>query len=346
MAKKKGSAPRRYVHIGFPKSASTSLQNFYFGQREDILHLGNGYNASGNSYIDEAVETVCEVDVRLKKEVLFDAKRSRAALTPHFDAAERDGRKAVGISSEFFCFPLGNEVDTADKARRLHRIMGEGTTAIIIVREQFSLLRSLYLEMVKGGYGGTYRKFLEYTLLYQVRSWCHDFAFHHLYELYADLFGADNVVLLPFETLKHEPAVFLGRLATSLGLPDDTTELRQVNQQSETKGFYEQLRRYNQRFPHEFGGLFYEPFNMNRMRSYFHNELELAVPHDRLADDFVRGPINQAAQRFNQISPLPDIDLNVPKAIEEHFEAIYAPSNAKLARYIDTDLAKLGYRVA
>lgn len=343
--KKKTDEPRRYVHIGFPKSASTSLQNFYFGQHQDIMHLGNGYNASGNSYVDEGVEMVCEVDVRLKKEVLFDAQVSRDRLAPHFERAAEAGSKAVGISSEFFCFPLGNEVDTADKARRLRAIMGEGTLVIVVVREQFSLLRSLYLEMLKGGYGATYRKFLEYTLLYQVRSWCYDFAFDTIHDLYADLFGADNVLVLPFEQLKHEPKAFLGTLASRLGVADSYSELRQVNQQGETKGIYEQMRRYNEKFPHEFGGLFYDPFNMSRMRSYFHNELQLAVPHDRLADDLVRQPITQAAQKVNTISPLPDIDLSVPKAIEERLTEIYAPSNARLQKALGVDLAKLGYRV-
>ena len=113
-------APRKYVHIGFPKSASTSLQNFYFPNHEDIHHLGNGFQGKGNAYIDEDVEMVCEVDVRLKKQFLYDANLSRARLKPHIAEAKKLGAKAVGISSEFFSFALANEVDTAEKAKRLH----------------------------------------------------------------------------------------------------------------------------------------------------------------------------------------------------------------------------------
>ena len=337
--------PTRYVHIGFPKSASTSLQNFYFPAHSQIYHLGNGFESKGNSYIDEDVEMVCEVDVRLKKQFLFDADVSRKRLEPHFDHAAKEKFKATGISSEFFCFALGNEVDTAEKARRLHAVMGKDTKVIIVIREQFSLLKSLYLELLKGGYPGTYRKYLEYTLLYQVRSWCYDFCFDHLFETYADLFGADNVKILPFEVLKQKPELFLKDLSTALGCDHKVKKIKSVNTQSPTLGFYEQLRRYNERFPHEFGGLFYEPFSMNRMRAYFHNELELEVPHDRLADDFMRMPFNQAAEKFSNISPLPDINLEFPKVLKDEFLKIYKPANKRLEKLSGLDVKSLGYQL-
>lgn len=337
--------PRRYVHIGFPKSASTSLQNFYFPNHPEIYHMGNGYEGKGNAYIDDDVEMVCEVDVRLKKNFLWDADVSRKRLEPHFAAAKEEGFKAVGISSEFFSFPLANEVDTAEKARRLHQIMGDNTTVVIIIREQFSLLKSLYLELIKGGYPGTYRKYLEYTLLYQVRSWCHDFCFDNLFEIYAEYFGAKNVCMVPFEKLKKDTPAFLGELSKAIQIGHEVKELRSVNQASDTLGFYEQLRKYNEKFPHEFGSAFYEPFSMNRMRAYFHNELELAVPQERLADDFMRIPFSQAATKFNNIAPSKDIDLNFPKALKEEFMKIYVPANQRLQKISKLDVAQYGYQV-
>ncbi|MEL7274765.1 MAG: hypothetical protein AAGK33_15175 [Pseudomonadota bacterium] len=346
MAKKaaaKKAPPTRYVHIGFPKSASTSLQNFYFPKHEQIYHMGNGYEGRGNAYVDEDVEMVCEVDIRYKRECLWDPQLSAERLAPHFQYAVDEGYKAVGISSEFFCFPLSNEVDTAEKARRLKHVLGDGAKVVIIIREQYSLLKSLYKEMLKGGYPGTYRKFLEYTLLYQVRSWCYDFCFDILYDHYADLFGEENVCMIPFEILKQDNSIFLGRISDALGIDHTITELKSVNEAKDSLGFYEQLRRYNERFPHEFGSAFYEPFSMNRMRAYFHNELELAVPHDRLADDFMRMPINQAAEKFTGMSPLADIDLRVPKGLKDQFDAIYGPSNQRLNERLGDDMAKLGY---
>ena len=339
-------SPRKYVHIGYPKSASTALQNFYFSKHPECYHMGNGYKSQGNKYVDEGIEIVAEVDIRFKKQFLYDEKVSLSRLQPHFDEAAEQGFKAVGLSSEFFCFPLGNEVDTVEKATRLRGLFGPHTVIVISIREQFSLLKSLYLEMLQGGYPGTYRKFLEYTLLYQVRSWCYDFCYDKIFDTYANLFGKKNVCMIPFELLKESPTVYLGSIAKSLGIENSITELRNVNQKREAPGYYEQLLRFNARFPREYGSKFYEPFSMNRMRAYFHEELELAVPHDRLADDFLRIPISQSALKFMKISQLGDIDLNVPKPIEEELLKIYGPSNSRLQEISGLDVAKHGYKMA
>src|SRR5690606_22553644 len=236
------------------------------------------------------------------------------------------------------------EVDPVEKAIRLRGLFGPDAVVVIVIREQFSILKSLYLEMLKGGFRGTYRKFLEYTLLYQVRCWALDFCYDKVFETYAGLFKKNNC-MLTLELLKNEPTQCLSRLSNTLGVEDNVTELRSLNQQSETLGYYEQLRRFNERYPHEFGTHFFEPFNMNRMRAYFHNELQLAVPHDRLTDDYMRQPMQQAARMFAERSELPDIDLKIPNAIEEELVKLYGPSNRRLKQVAGIDVEKFGYRM-
>lgn len=333
----------RFVHIGFPKSASTSLQNFYFGVHEEIYHLGLGYESKGNRYVDEGVEQVSEVDVRLKKEFVWSLEESRARLAPALEAAETGGYKATGMSNEFHSFALGNEVDTADKMRRLHALFGEGTKLIVVIREQFSFLKSLYLELLKGGYGGTYRNFLEYTYLYQVRSWCSDICYHNIYELGCEIYGEGNVHFAVLEDLKKDAPAFLSDMSAFLGVSNSVTEMRAVNTQEDSLEWYEQLRRYNERFPREFGTKFFEPFNMNRMRSYFHNELGLAVPHDRLADDMLRVPMSQAAKQATQFSKVTELDLTFPNSLRQKFNEVFAPSNARLSKHLGRDLGEVGY---
>ena len=339
------SKPKRYVHIGFPKSASSSLQNFYFAVHPECHHVGLGYESKGNVYFDEGAEQVSEVDVRLKKEFLWNAKESAKLLQPSFDYAEENNFKAVGMSNEFFSFALGNEVDTSDKARRLAQLFGKDAVVFIVIREQFSFLMSLYLELLKGGYGGTYRKYLEYTYLYQVRSWCTDICYDNIYKCYADIFGKENVCLLVFEELKSNPESFFSQIADRLGIENSITEMRKTNEQKETLGWYEQLRRYNERFPREFGTRFFEPFNMNRMRSYFHNELNVAVPHDRLADDMLRMPISQAAHKINEISPIGDINLNLPEGLHGLLSEMFASSNKRLEKMTGLKLKEFGYQL-
>ncbi len=341
------SAKTRFVHVGFPKSASTTLQNSFFSAHPNIYHVGNGYKGGNNTYADDGVEWVAEHVLRYRKEYMYDAEAARKPFLPHFEAAEADPNiLAVGFSSEFFCFNLSNEIDVAHKAQRIHDIFGDGTKIVFIFREQFSMLRSLYLEMIRGGYYHSYRKFIEYTYLYQDRSWCHDFAYHNIFALYAKLFGKENVVAVPFELLKRSEDQFIGMICNGIGVPSRETKLPEMNKKREDTGYYEHLRRLNDRARHEFGSPFYEPFSATRLRTYFHNELGVAIPKDRLADDALRIPLAQTARKIQEHDALPDLELTMTAELEKRLTAIYAPSNVTLMEQTGLDLASFGYRLA
>lgn len=338
---------RRYVHIGYPKSASTTIQNTLLCHHPDLYHLGNGFQGRNNTYADDGIQWVAEHVLRYRKDFLYDKEATRAPFKEHFRIAEENDKyKAVGISSEFFCFTLGQEIDVTTKARRLHDILGDNTCVIFVFREQFSLLRSLYLEMIRGGYYGTFRKFMEFTYLFHDRNWCLDFCYDKIFETYAELFGKENVCAVPFEVIKESHTDFIRMICDGIGVEPFEKELPELNKGREDKGYYEHLRRLNEKAPHEFGGAFYEPFSCMRIRTYFHNELGVAIPAERLADDALRMPIGQTARQLQERNPLPDIDQTVSKAIEERLQAIYAPSNKRLAELTGLDLAKYKYRLA
>ena len=337
---------RRYIHIGYPKSASTTIQNMFLCNHPSLYHLGNGFQGRNNTYADEGIEWVSETVLRYRKEFLYDPVATREPFLDHFKIAEEnDQYKAVGMSSEFFCFTLGQEIDVATKARRLYDIFGDNTCIIFVFREQFSLLRSLHLEMIRGGYYGSFRKFAEYTYLFQDRNWCTDFCYDKIFELYAGLFGKENVCAVPFEIIKESQSEFTKRICDGIGVEPMEKDLPSLNAGREDKGFYEYLRRLNEKARHEFGGAFYEPFTVTRMRTYFHNELGVAVPNERMMDYSMLMPLGQGARQLQERNPLPDIDQSIPKAIEERLEAIYAPSNKKLAELTGLDLEKYKYRM-
>ncbi len=337
---------RRYVHIGYPKSASTTIQNTFLGLHPGLYHLGNGFQGKNNTYADDGIEWVAETVLRYRKDFLYDPVKTREPFLEHFEIAEKDDKyKAVGFSSEFFCFTLGQEIDVTAKAKRLHDIFGDNTCIIFVFREQFSLLKSLHLEMVRGGYYGTFRKFMEHTYLFQDRNWCRDFCFDQIFELYAGLFGKENVCAIPFEIIKESQTQFTDMICKGIGVEPMEKELPSLNKGREDKGFYEHLRRLNEKARHEFGGAFYEPFQATRMRTWFHNELGIAIPGERMVDYSMLMPLGQGARQLQDRMPLPDIDQTMPKAIEERLAAIYAPSNRRLAELTGFDLAKYKYRM-
>ena len=342
---------RKYVHIGGPKCASTALQLSFFAKHRDLYHLGSGYAGRNHKYIDDGVSILAEADLRYKKHYLFDANRSRAAIAEHLGIALGDSRiKAIGLSSEFFSFTLGNEIDVADKARRLLEVFGENTCIVLVFREQISLLTSLYTEMIKCGYPGTSRQFFEYTYTFQDRNWCIDFCFDRLVDTYSSLFGSANVCALPFELLKKNEASFLATISSRIGISEMNTRLRQVNARTSVIPFLEQVRRFNEKYQHQYGSAFFTPFDTFRISPYLKRELNVTPSDEQAIDDFMQVPFIEAAARIMQMKSregvqMPSLDLTVPPDLLKRLQAIYGPSNRRLAKLTGFDLESLGYHL-
>jgi hypothetical protein len=334
---------RKYVHIGFPKCASTSLQNSFFSNHPELYHLGSGFNGINGRYIDRDIARVVESDLRFKKEFLWRPETVTGVLDGYFKkASAQQGCRAVGLSSEFLGFTLGNEIDVMAKARRLRQVFGKNTTIIMVIREQMDLLKSLYREMVKGGYPGTWRNFLEYTFLYQDRNWCHDFCFDRVLDAYSDLFGRENVLVLPFEQLKQDRAGFLQALCKGLGISPFENTLMAKNAASDPAEL-ELLRRCNEKWPHEFGSPFFQPFHSTRLKAWFEDELGVKAPQERLLDDAVRGPLTDITRQLLAQGNMAPLDTAVPEILGKRLSEIYGPSNVRLAERVDFDLAAYGY---
>ncbi|HMB59036.1 MAG TPA: hypothetical protein VKN35_03905 [Xanthomonadales bacterium] len=337
---------QKYVHIGMPKCASTSLQNSFFSNHPEICHLGSGFDGITGRYIDRDVARLAESDLRFKKDYLWRPEPAREVFNRHFrSAGERPECRAVGLSSEFLGFTLGNEIDVASKARRLQQVFGEDSQMIIIIRNQMSLLQSLYMEMIKGGYPGSYRNFLEYTLLFQDRNWCHDFCYDHTVGLYEQLFGRDRVHVMALEQLSLDSPGFAQRLCDALGLENPGIELGWKNAATDLREL-ELLRRFNEKWPHEFGSAFFQPFQTSRLQAYFEDELGVKVPLERNIDDFMRGPLGEIAREKLGVGNIPELELEAPDVIGSRLLELYGKSNARLAGRLDFDLPGLGYTVA
>jgi hypothetical protein len=338
--------PRRYVHIGYPKCASTSLQVSFFPSHPQICHLGNGYLGRPHRYIDRNVGLLAEVDLRFRRELSYDPRRGAAALQTHFGVAKALGYRAVGLSSEFLSLTLQNEIDVVTKAQRLHALFGNGTRIVMVIREQLSLLRSLYLEFVKGGYGGTYADFLRYTYLFQDRNWCTELCYDRLVIVYRSIFGAENVSVVPFEVVRDRPDDALTELCDCLGVTKTASALARINETGRmTLSQYEGLRVMNNRYPHGCGSPFYQPFDCRRIWRYFKEELGVSLPHAHLTDDLVHKNLWQLANRPSS-HPWPDIDLTPCSSVTQKLERLYAESNRRMQDLSSVDLASLGYEIA
>lgn len=336
----------RFIHVGYPKAASTSLQYCYFARHKQILHLGAGVQNKSTDdigYIDNDISIAVEIDLRYRNRLVYDARAVKDKFQKYFDIAQEDKRyHAVGLSSENMCFQYNYGVDTYEKARRLHEIFGTDTSILLVVRKQKSLLTSLYKELIRQGYSGTFSDFLEYTYNYKDRNCCFEFCFDLVYDLYSSFFGEANVHVVAFELLLEDRVEFLKQVSAAIGVDYYNLTLKNMNVQLSPKALAIK-RRLNMKCPHTVGAGFYFPFQTNRHIPYFTDELGIPFPNADILDYRIKGTLGRLSTELADLMQIEEIDVGFPEKYEAIYKDIYGQSNAILREKTNLELEKYGY---
>jgi hypothetical protein len=196
------------VHIGFPKTGTTWLQ-------ESILPRVPGVVALGKPYLVDARYEDLLNRFTGCQEFDFSPERMRAEFQ---ELQERNARHFGLESQRLISFELlSGELYAGTDAKqlldRIHRTFGE-VKILITIREQKAMVESLYRHYVAGGGGLHVREFL-----YKVTSPTVDiFGTRHLFlklrydrviEYCYELFGRENVRVLAQEGIARDRAGFL-----------------------------------------------------------------------------------------------------------------------------------------
>jgi hypothetical protein len=291
----------RYIHIGFPKCASTTLQLDFFGKHPQLLHLGVGYNKDSvywEKHIDRDVTNALEMELRYKKDLVYDAERVKKVFQKYFDIADKDSNvSAVGISSEHLSYTFTTDIDVTQKAERLLDIFGPDTKIIIFIREQNDFIKSMYAEYIRCGYIHTFDVYLEYTYALQDLNFLSDLLYYNIYKLYSDLFGAHNIYITPFERLKDDPKNIQKELCNFLGIGFTDLPFDQENKALPIKAL-EFTRQINNRRRHFLGNPIWDGSFNHRLTSYFTKCLKITPPANAVADFEIRTDKLREAQIY------------------------------------------------
>ncbi len=333
----------RYIHIGYPKNLSTTLQRDFFSQHPLIHHLGVGVGSN----IDYASD---ELNLVMENYVLYATDRkyrqveafSKKVLTEALNV-QVEGKQAVGISGELLSFKFSpDHVDSETKARRLAELFDGDAKIIMLIRNQRDLLRSLYREVIKIGYGESFQDFIEYVVYYQDRNFAFDFDYASTVELYRNLFGSENVEVLPVEnvrnsdgglTINEDGQMELTRwLCQALDLPYHELKLEHHNEPLSSKALYQKMM-FNRTAPHDLGLPMYSAVNAHRNIKYFNMDLEMPLPkkiHTGLMNK--RASIDEAISKTSHSEAVfRGIDYFAdPFLLEKLFKA-YRASNTRLS---------------
>jgi hypothetical protein len=208
-----------YFHIGLPKTATSYLQKNFFPLL-DIVYLGKHYDS--------------EIDDR-KKDMEFAGLFSSIFVSRPFDLSEVDYRKIVEAMPEGGKILYSNELMSGSSrmnfcnapqiAHHLSKAF-PGAKVIFVLRRQDLFVESIYRQAIRGGYHRSVAKFLsvkrgEFGRIFYGRDALmdiHSMNYLNWVEYYAEVFGEENLLVLPYEMLKSDRRGFLERISSFMGV--------------------------------------------------------------------------------------------------------------------------------
>jgi len=186
------------IHIGAPKTGSTSLQRGVLGNLEDVHHFGEFGDGVTSLEEESLIRSVLfDDDVFVREDEfarLFTKHRQRAG-----------SRRLVFSSADVI---LGASPTTA--ARRLRKLASDESQVLIVVRNQPSALASFYTNhgaWLKPAPQPYYRRFVEpdawldFVMRTPSRSTLAGFSYWQALQPFIQYWGRDHVTAVAFELL-------------------------------------------------------------------------------------------------------------------------------------------------
>ena len=206
-----------YLHVGYPKCASTMLQTDVFPFLKNIFYLGRFYNRKTAFLNKKITNEICKISFAESLE--FDLKKTKRVLIKEIKKIAKR-KKNILISWEAFSH---NVVDRKNQITRLGRIFPKAKI-LIILRNQIESIESMYTFLLKQqgdninlSYGRpsvlSLQQWLRDQEEFPWRSYLSTLNYFNFVKAYQNQFGKNNVKILFFEDLAMVPDQFFSALA-------------------------------------------------------------------------------------------------------------------------------------
>lgn len=301
-----------FLHIGAPKTASTTLQRRVFARHPQVHYLGE----EGDGWASVTDAAVIEKMI-FADDLFFPARECMDLFA---------GQRAI-TGNRTFVYSNGDIMTSrrpTDCARRLHALLPDAEV-IIVLRCQFTALASYWANhgaFLKPAPPHHFRRhvalddWLEWGVRFPTDTPFANFLYGEIVDLYASLWGRERIHLLLFEDFLANPDAFVRRFATLLGIDGDQAVAL-------AKGGHERRRNSARSLAwHRF-----------RSRFLWGCTLPCGLPG--------RDALQRGWQRFLDAGPPARVEI--PAAWRDRVGAIYAAGNARLAAERGLDLARHGY---
>ena len=236
---------RILFHVGFPKAASTTLQKNLFAGNNEILNLGLFPTSNIGIDTSRSPTELSEIpyihDKRLKtlygflthsSGIEFEYERAIRLLNEilnDYNKQINNRSKNIIFSNESVTSVRFSSPELIDKAYRIKKVFG-AIKIIIIIRNQRDMLKSLYRDhpydprmiSFKSRYVN-FDKWIKIDFERGPLSLIRSLHFNKVVQVYDELFGEENVLVLPMEWLIKDLQSFSGLISQFMMLDTERT---------------------------------------------------------------------------------------------------------------------------
>lgn len=221
--------PAIYVHIGYPKAASTTLQKHLFNKHSQITNLGlypTGNLGRDSLEIDHHCLYLKNPGLRQFYHDLvmgdrheYDANKSRTLFKESVEPYMDHNNLAL-FSNERFTSVFFSYSDIEVKANRLKHFFPKAKI-IVVIRNQFDLIESQYRDhpfeptSFITGKPVSINRWID--IAYEkdsVIKFLSSLKYSEVIDIYQKLFGSDNIGVFLFEDLVHRSDRFIDALSS------------------------------------------------------------------------------------------------------------------------------------
>lgn len=309
---------KTYIHIGYPKNASTTLQTDIFPKIDGIKYLGRIYHPTRHHISEELTEAINSIS--MLDSIAFSEKDIMDKIKRTICGIQLDNDKIL-ISCEAFS---ANMADRGVIAKRLYKIFPDARI-LVVIRNQMDILQSMYAFLVEQqgknmnlSFGQPSVQSFERWIIEQEKFFCRSFIstlkYFEFISVYQDLFGKENVSVLLFEDLVRNPIGFFDKLANYLGV--DSSNFQSSNLPQRKK--------------------------RSTRRKLFYFKLRYSLP-DISFSQKLPSFVVRSWHRFLNNGKVYREKTVLPPQLQGWLNEMFRQSNRKLQKELDTDLSKYGY---
>lgn len=248
-----------YIHVGYPKSGSTTLQKQLFSKHTEINNLGifpTDNVGKDTDYIDYDSVYLNNTDLQkfYHNLVMLEGIQYHNSENPSLfhnkirNLATNRTDKITVFSNERFVSAFYAHDDLREKANRLKELFPDGNI-IFIIRNQVSLIKSQYRDHPTDprsfaiGSPVSIDEWIEIAYEAESVNFLESLQYYDIIEYYVELFGQKNVDIFLLENLSQNTEKFATSLAAYLGI-DSNEVLELLETTPENTGVSKQFNKY------------------------------------------------------------------------------------------------------